>query len=108
MPVRVKPVLNVSAVSAPIAVLKVAASKKETVLSALVLKKLIADGLIAVNKLVPIVVAPKEVRPIAGISPVVPPSHFNLSVNALFQLALLSVNEVPQAVPVDTAIPAAG
>ena len=52
--------------------------------------------------------SPKLVLPVAATNPVAPPSHLNLSVNALFQLAELSVIDAPHADPVDTAIPADG
>ena len=56
----------------------------------------------------PMVVPPKLVRPVAATSPVLPPSHFSLSVNAVFQLAeLLGIDEA-HVVPVDNAIPASG
>jgi hypothetical protein len=51
---------------------------------------------------------PKLVLPVAATKPVAPPSHFNLSLYAVFQLAELSVIDAPQAVPVDIAIPAEG
>jgi hypothetical protein len=51
----------------------------------------IALGLARVNRLLPIVVAPRLVLPVDAVSPVEPPSHFSLSVNAVSQLAELSV-----------------
>ena len=66
---------EVDDVPAPIAVLKVAASKAETVLSALNRGKVIADGLVSVNRLPPTVVAPSEVLPVAATRFVAPPSH---------------------------------
>jgi hypothetical protein len=99
---------EVELVPAPIAVLNVAASKALTVLSALYLGNVIAEGLVNVNRFPPIVVAPKDVLPVAAVSPVLPPSHFNLSVYAEFQLDELSVIETPQALPVERAIPALG
>ena len=73
-------------VPAPMAVRKVAASRVDTLLSALIRIKVIADGFVSVNTLDPTVVAPKEVLPVAASSPVEPPSHFRRSVNALSQL----------------------
>jgi len=78
-------------VPAPIAVLKVAASKEETVLSALNLGNVIAEGLVRVNKLLPTVVAPNEVLPVAATRLVAPPSHCNLCVKALSQFVWLEV-----------------
>ena len=58
-------------VPAPIAVRKVAASKALTVLSALNLGKVIAEGFAIENKLLPKVVAPKLVRCVAALSVVI-------------------------------------
>ena len=60
-------------VPAPIAVLKVAASRADTVLSALILGKVIADGLVSVKKFEPTVLAPIPVRAVACVVPPVPP-----------------------------------
>ena len=57
----------------PIAVLNVAASSAETVLSALILGKVIADGLVSVKKLEPTVVAPSEVLAPDTVVAAVPP-----------------------------------
>ncbi len=95
-------------VPAPIALLKEAAFKAEILLSALNLGKVIAEGLVKVNIFCPIVVPPKLVLPVDGVNPVLPPSHFNLSVNAVFQFVLLFVILVVQVVPVLKAIPASG
>lgn len=73
-------------VPAPMAVLKVAASKAETVLSKLNLGNVTADGLVRVNRLPPTVVAPKLVLPVAATKLVDPPSHCLLSENAESQL----------------------
>ena len=54
------------------------------------------------------VVPPKLVLPVAATKPVLPPSHFNLSLNAVFQLLELLVILVVQVVPVLSAIPASG
>ena len=62
-------------VPAPIAVLKLAAFKVETVLSALNLGNVIADGLVSVNIFSPTVVAPNEVLPVEAVNPVEPASH---------------------------------
>ena len=62
-------------VPAPIAVLKVAASRAETVLSAFKRGKVIAEGFTSVNIDCPIVVPPKDVRPVPAVNPVEPPSH---------------------------------
>ena len=60
-------------VPAPIAVLKLAASKALTVLSALNLGKVMAEGLVIVNKLEPKVFAPKAVLAAeADVAPVPP------------------------------------
>jgi len=71
---------EVEDVPAPIAVLKVAASKAETVLSALNLGNVTAEGFTRVKILLPIVVAPKEVLPVDATKFVFPPSHCNLCV----------------------------
>lgn len=72
----------VDEVPAPMAVLKVAASSAEIVLSAFSLGNVIADGLIRVNRFPPTVVAPKEVLAVAATRLVLPPSHCNLWVYA--------------------------
>ena len=95
-------------VPAPMAVRKLAAVKAETLLSALNLGKVIAEGFVKVNIDCPMVVPPKLVRPVDATKPVLPPSHFSLSVNAVFQLLELFVIEEAQVVPVDNAIPASG
>ncbi|MCB9817363.1 hypothetical protein H6795_02355 [Candidatus Nomurabacteria bacterium] len=60
-------------VPAPIAVLKLAASRAETVLSALTLRNVMALGLVRVNRLPPTVVAPRLVRAPAAVDEPVPP-----------------------------------
>ena len=60
-------------VPAPMAVLKVAASSAETVLSAFTRKKVMAAGFVRVNKFEPTVVAPKFVRAVAAVVAPVPP-----------------------------------
>ena len=95
-------------VPAPMSLLKLAALLASTVLSALKRGKVMAEGLVKVNIDCPIVVPPKLVLPVAATSPVLPPSHFNLSVNAVFQLLLLFVILVVHVVPVLKAIPASG
>ena len=75
----------VELVPAPIAVLKVAASSALTVLSALNLGNVIADGFVKVNIFPPTVVAPNDVLPVAAVNPVAPPSHLFLSVYAVSQ-----------------------
>lgn len=90
----------VEEVPAPIAVLNVAASKVDTVLSALIRKKVTADGLVSVNRFEPTVVAPSEVRPVEAVKPVAPPSHRFLSEYAVFQ----SVLDPPLAVIVLTTL----
>jgi hypothetical protein len=74
-------------VPAPIAVRNDAASKDETVLSALNLGKVTALGLEMVNRLAPRVVAPRLARPVDAVRPVEPPSHFSRSVYAESQFA---------------------
>ena len=69
-----------SPVPAPIAVRKAEALNQSTLLSALPLKNVIADGLVEVKIFWPIVVPPKEVRPVDAVKPVAPPSHLFLSV----------------------------
>ena len=82
VPVNVKPLtvpvppteVTVPApVPAPIAVLNVAASKDETVLSALNLGNVIALGLVIVKMFAPSVVAPKLVRAFVSVVAPVPP-----------------------------------
>jgi hypothetical protein len=99
---------DVDEVPAPIAVRKSDAERALTVLSALNWGNVIADGLVNVNILLPRVVAPNDVLPVAAVSPVAPPSHFKRSVYAVFQFADASDIELPQAAPVETAIPTAG
>ena len=60
-------------VPAPIAVLNVAASRVDTVLSALMRTKVIALGLVRVKKFDPTVVAPRFVRAVAAVVAPVPP-----------------------------------
>jgi len=102
-PVRVKPVVPplpdtlvtvpvVLLVPAPIAVLKLAASRAETVLSALTLRNVMALGLVRVNRLPPTVVAPRLVRAPAAVDEPVPPSAMAISVP--FQTPLLMVPRV--------------
>jgi hypothetical protein len=67
-------------VPAPIAVLKVAASRVETVLSALIRRNVIADGLVSVKKFEPTVVAPRLVRAAGAELAPVPPSAIARSV----------------------------
>ena len=95
-------------VPAPMSLRKLAAVLASTVLSALNRGKVIAEGLVKVNIDCPMVVPPKLVRPVDGVSPVLPPSHFNLSVNAVFQLLELFGIDDAQVVPVLSAIPASG
>ena len=59
----------------PIAVLKSASVKAVTVLSALNLGNVIAEGFTKVNKFSPTVVAPKLDLPVEAVNPVEPPSH---------------------------------
>jgi hypothetical protein len=56
-------------------VLKLAAVCAVTVLSALILGKVIAEGLVSVKNAWPTAVPPREVRPVAGTKLVEPPSH---------------------------------
>jgi hypothetical protein len=93
---------------APIALRKLAAVKAETLLSALNLGKVIAEGFVKVNIDCPMVVPPKLVRPVDATKSMLPPSHFSLSVNAVFQLAELFVIEDAQVEPVERAMPASG
>ena len=95
-------------VPAPMAALKLVEVNTLTVLSALKRGKVIAEGFVKVNIFCPIVVPPKLVRPVDGTRSVAPPSHFNLSVNAVFQLLELLVMLVVQVVPVLNAMPASG
>ena len=67
-------------VPAPMSLLKLAALLASTVLSALKRGKVMAEGFVKVNIDCPMVVPPKLVLPVAATSPVLPPSHFNLSV----------------------------
>lgn len=60
-------------VPAPIAVLNVAASRVDTVLSALMRTKVIALGLVRVKKFDPTVVAPRFVRAVGAVVAPVPP-----------------------------------
>ena len=99
---------TVVTVPAPIALRKLAAVKAETLLSTLNLGKVIAEGFVKVNIDCPMVVPPRLVRPVDGTKSVLPPSHFSLSVNAVFQFDELFVIEVVQVVPVDKAMPASG
>jgi hypothetical protein len=63
-------------VPAPIAVRKLAASRAETVLSALTRRKLIAPGFVRVKRFEPTVVAPRLVRaPAAVVAPVPPEAN---------------------------------
>ena len=93
---------------APIAVLNEDASNAYTVLSALTLKNVIADGFVRVNRLAPAVVAPKLVlAPAAVVDPVPPfatatvpvtlaavPSILVIPVNAKLAGALLIATAV--------------
>ena len=90
VPVKVKPeivpvpptevtVPVVLEVPAPIAVRNVAASRADTVLSALKRGKVTAEGLVRVKRFEPIVVAPSDVLPVEAVKPVEPPSHFKRS-----------------------------
>lgn len=81
----------VELVPAPIAERKVAASKALTVLSALNLGNVIADGLVTVNKLLPRVVAPKFVLATEFVVAPVPP----------FATAKVPANVTAPVVPVD-------
>jgi hypothetical protein len=67
-------------VPAPMAVLKSDALSVETVLSAFTLGNVIALGLARVKKLLPTVVAPRLVLPVAATRLVEPPFHVALSV----------------------------
>jgi hypothetical protein len=67
-------------VPAPISLRKLTAVLASTVLSALKRGKVMAEGFVKVNIDCPMVVPPKLVLPVAATSPVLPPSHFNLSV----------------------------
>jgi len=100
--------VTVVTVPAPMAVRKLAADNAVTELSALNLGKVIAEGFVKVNIDCPTVVPPKLVRPVADTKPVLPPSHFSLSVNAVFQLLELFVIDVVHVVPVERAMPASG
>ena len=62
-------------VPAPIAVRNVVASKADTLLSALMRGNVMAEGLVSVKKLLPTVVPPSDVRPVAATKLVDPPSH---------------------------------
>ena len=79
-PITLVTVPVVELVPAPIAVLKVVASSALTVLSALNLGKVIADGFVKVNIFPPTVVDPSDVLPVEAVNPVEPPSHLFLSV----------------------------
>ena len=93
---------------APMAFLNEAADNVVTLLSALNCGYVMAEGFVKVNIDCPIVVPPKLVRPVDATKPVLPPSHFSLSVNAVLQLAeLLGIDEA-HVVPVDSAMPASG
>lgn len=70
-------------VPAPIAVRNVAASSADTVLSALNLGNVTALGLVSVNMLPPTVVAPNDVRPVAGTKLVELPSQCKVLVYAV-------------------------
>ena len=91
-PVTLVTVPVVLLVPAPIAVLKLAASRAVTVLSALTLKNVMALGLVKVNRLPPTVVAPRLVRAPAAVDEPVPPSAMAMSVP--FQTPLLMVPRV--------------
>ena len=95
-------------VPAPMALRNEAADNAETLLSALNCGKVMADGFVKVNIDCPMVVPPRLVRPVAATKPVLFPSHFNLSVYAVFQLLELFVIEDAHVVPVDSAMPASG
>jgi hypothetical protein len=99
---------TVVTVPAPIALRKLAAVKAETVLSTLNLGKVIAEGLVKVNIDCPMVVPPRLVRPVDATKPVLPPSHFSLSVNAVFQLLELLGIDDAHVKPVESAMPASG
>jgi hypothetical protein len=85
-PVRVKPLIGPGPLDvftqvtvpelelAPIAVRKSAAESADTVLSALIRRNVIAEGLVRVNKLPPTVVAPRLVRAVGASEAPVPPS----------------------------------
>src|SRR5436190_20908947 len=76
--------LNVA--TAPMAVRKFDALNQSNELSAFARPNVIADGFVDVNILPPIVVAPNDVRPVAAVKPVAPPSHLLRSEYAVFQL----------------------
>lgn len=90
------------------AVLKFTSLKADTVLSALTRRKVMALGLVRVNRLLPTVVPPRLVRPVAGTRFVALPSHCRRSVYAVFQFVELFVIGVPHPVPVESGIPAPG
>ena len=93
---------------APIALRKLTAVKAETLLSALNRGKVIAEGFVKVNIDCPMVVPPRLVRPVDATKSVLPPSHFSLSVNAVFQLLELFGIDDAHVVPVERAMPASG
>jgi hypothetical protein len=100
--------VTVVTVPAPIAVLNSDAVNDETELLALKRGKVIAEGFVKVNIDCPMVVPPKLVRPVDATKSVLPPSHFSLSVNAVFQLAELFGIEEAHVEPVERAMPASG
>jgi hypothetical protein len=100
--------VTVVTVPAAMAVRKLAADNAVTELSALNLGKVMAEGFVKVNIDCPTVVPPKLVLPVAATKPVLPPSHFSLSLNAVFQLLELLGIEDAHVEPVDNAIPASG
>ena len=75
VPAPLTEVTDPAPVPAPIAVRKVGASIVVIVLSALIWTNVIALGLVSVKKLLPTVVAPRDVRPVAATKFVDPPSH---------------------------------
>ena len=85
-------------VPAPIAVLNVAASKALTVLSALNLGNVTADGFVKVNKLLPTVVAPKLVLALGAVVAPVPP-FVTASVPATVTAPVVAVDGVSPVEP---------
>ena len=97
----------VELVPAPMAERNVAASKEETVLSALNLGNVTALGFVIVNKLLPRVVAPRLVRAPPAVEDAVPPLAtatvpLKLAAVRLVKLAPLTAPNKPDHVPVVT------
>ena len=85
-----------------IAVLNVAASKAETVLSALNLGKVIAAGFVNVNRLLPMVVPPNAaLASSAEVAPVPPLAIATVPVTFPAEVAVLAVVAFPVKAPVN-------